>query len=103
MFCIRYFYGRGAEALKGPLALFLAFENNSLKRLDNMREAMRGLSRLNDISCVITSTLPLQMALHFLLESTCQIHALHMTLYYFPEVICERMVLQRTVEKNLTE
>ncbi len=58
-----------------------------------MREALRGLSRLNDISCMITSTLPLQMALDFLLESTWRIHALHMTLYYFREVICEQMAL----------
>ena len=58
-----------------------------------MREALRGLSRLNDISCMITSTLPLQMALNFLLESTWQIHALHTALYYFREVICERMAL----------
>ena len=62
--------GGGPE---GPLRPISVFENNSLKRLDNMREALRGLSRLNDISCITISTLPLQMALHFLLESTWQI------------------------------
>ena len=52
-----------------------------------MREALRGLSRLNDISCMTISTLPLQMALH-------------VTLYYFREVICEWMALQRPVEQT---